>query len=324
MDATNPEPMKRRAFFNRTLSISLALSAVPFGRMLGKTANSETKLPRRKLGKTGEQLSIIGFGGIMLNNQEQAYANDLVARSFDAGINYYDVAPSYGNAEEKLGPALEPYRKQCFLACKTLERKSGGAEKELHQSLKNLKTDHFDLYQLHALSSVEDVETAFGPGGAMELFLKAKKEGKVRFLGFSAHSEEAALLAMSKFDFDTVLYPINYVCWFQGNFGPEAVRMAKEKKMGILAIKGLAHRPVPQGEDKPYERLWYIPIEDEEVQNLSLRFTLSQGVTAAIPPGDPQFLPTALNIGREAVAITKAELEKIKSLSDGVAPLFST
>lgn len=315
--------MKRRAFFNRTLSITLALSSLPFGKIFGKTEKKDVEIPRRELGKTGEQLSIIGFGGIMLNNQEQTFANDLVAKSYDAGINYYDVAPTYGNAEEKLGPALEPYRKKCFLACKTTERKSEGATKELHQSLKNLRTDYFDLYQLHALSSNEDIETAFGPGGAMELFLKAKQEGKVRFLGFSAHSEEAALLAMSKFDFDTVLYPINYVCWFQGNFGPGVVRMAKEKGMGILAIKGLAHRPIPQGMEKPYERLWYIPIEDEEVQNLSLRFTLSQGVTAAIPPGDPQFFPNALNIARGDVAISSAELKKIESLASGVDPLFS-
>lgn len=315
--------MRRRVFFDRTLSLSLALSALPFARVFSKTGKTDGDIPRRKLGKTGERLSIIGFGGIMLNNQEQPYANDLVSKAFDSGINYYDVAPSYGNAEEKLGPALEPYRKNCFLACKTTERKSDGAEKELDQSLKNLRTDYFDLYQLHALSSIEDVETAFGPGGAMELFLRAKQEGKVRFLGFSAHSEKAALLAMSKFNFDTVLYPINFVCWFQENFGPGVVQKAKEKGMGILALKGLAHSPIPQGTDKPYERLWYIPIEDNDLQALSLRFTLSQGVTAAIPPGDPKFFPSALKIAREPVGISSSELEKIRSLSSGVNPLFT-
>jgi predicted aldo/keto reductase-like oxidoreductase len=315
--------MKRRTFFNHTLSFSLALSALPFAKVFSKSPKMSGEFPRRKLGKTGERLSIIGFGGIMVSNQEQSYANDLVAKSYDTGINYYDVAPTYGNAEEKLGPALEPYRKKCFLACKTTERKSEGAAKELHQSLKNLRTDYFDLYQLHALSSVEDVETAFGPGGAMELFLKAKQEGKVRFLGFSAHSEEAALLAMSRFDFDTVLYPINYVCWFQGNFGRGVVQMAKEKGMGILALKSFAHRPIPQGAEKPYERLWYVPIEDEDIQDLSLRFTLSQGVTAAIPPGDPFFFPKALNIAQGPVTLSSAELKKIESLSSEVNPLFS-
>jgi len=90
-----------------------------------------------------------------------------------------------------------------------------------------------------------------------------------------------------------------------------------------LALKSFAHRPIPQGADKPYERLWYIPIEDEDIQDLSLRFTLSQGVTAAIPPGDPFFFPNALNIARGPVAISSAELERIESLSSGVDPLFS-
>ena len=315
--------MKRRTFFNRTISFSLALSAMPFTKIFGKRNSNDGDFPKRQLGKTGERLSIIGFGGIMVNAQEQSFANELVASAYDAGINYYDVAPSYGNAEEKLGPALEPYRKRCFLACKTQERKSEGAKNEIHQSLKNLRTDYFDLYQLHALSSVEDVETAFGPGGAMEVLLRAREEGKIRFLGFSAHSEEAALLAMSKFDFDTVLFPINYVCWFQGNFGPGVVQLAQEKGMGILALKGFAQTGIPQGVEKPYQKLWYIPIEDEEIQSLSMRFTLSQGVTAAIPPGDPHFWLNAIKIAQERTSISSAEIEKLESLSNGVAPLFT-
>ena len=315
--------MKRRTFFNRTISLSLALSALPFVRFFGRTSRKTNNFPKRTLGKTGEQLSIIGFGGIMVNAQEQSFANDLVAQAFDQGINYYDVAPTYGNAEENLGPALEPYRKKCFLACKTAERKADKAEAELHRSLKHLRTDFFDLYQLHALSSIDDVETAFGPGGAMEVFIKARKDGKVRFLGFSAHSEEAALLAMDKFDFDTVLYPINYVCWFQGKFGPGVVKTAKEKGMGILALKGLAHTLIPEGKDKPYERLWYIPIEENEIQDLSLRFTLSQGVTAAIPPGDPVFWPGALEIAQGHLYISSNEIKKLEGISSGVTPLFN-
>lgn len=316
--------MKRRTFFKRTVTVSLSLSAIPFVRSLGNRGRNSSEFPKRRLGNTNEQLSIIGFGGIMVNQQDQESANELIASAFDTGINYYDVAPSYGNAEEKLGPALKPYRKQCFLACKTTERNSEGATRELHQSLKNLKTDYFDLYQLHALTTVEDVETAFGPGGAMEVFLKAREEGKVRFLGFSAHSEEAALLAMNKFDFDTILFPINYVCWFQGNFGPTVVQRAKEKGMGILALKGLAQTRIPPGIKKPYEKLWYIPIEDEEIQTLSLRFTLSQGVTAAIPPGDPLFWPNALKIAQDQHTFSSSDKKKIEILSVGVEPLFTS
>ena len=313
--------MKRRTFFEKCLTGGIALTAFPlFGRK--KTHDLKTEFPKRILGNTGEKLSIIGFGGILVNDIEQATANNMVASAFERGINYFDVAPSYGNAQDQLGPALKPYRDQCFLACKTLERDKAGAEKELHESLKKLKTDHFDLYQLHALTKKEDVEKAFGPNGAMETVLNAQQEGKIRFVGFSAHSEEAALQAMEKFDFDTILYPINFVCWNQANFGPKVVEKAKEKKMGILAIKALAFTGIPEGTKKPYDRLWYIPIEDKKVANLSVRFTLSQGVTAAIPPGDPGFWDIALDIAQNYKPVTNDEIAELEKISAGIPPLF--
>lgn len=313
--------MKRRTFVEKCFAGSAALTAYPlFAR--AKNHKPVAEFPKRTLGETGEKLSTIGFGGILVSGVEQPVADNMVAEAFENGINYYDVAPTYGNAEEHLGPALKPYRKRSFLACKTQEREKAGAEKELHESLERLKTDYFDLYQLHALTKTEDVETAFGPNGAMETFIKAKKDGKIRYLGFSAHSEEAALLAMEKFSFDTILYPINFVCWNQGNFGPRAIAKAKEKNMGILALKALAFTRVPEGTKKPYERLWYIPIEDKKVATLSLRFTLSQGVTAAIPPGDPGFWDIALKTARDYKPVTDNEIAELKNISTGVTPLF--
>lgn len=280
-------------------------------------------LIRRSLGQTGETLSILGFGGIMLNNMEQPEANNLVARVFDAGVNYYDVAPSYGNAEEHLGPALKPYRDDVFLACKTQKRDRAGAEGELNASLGNLQTDHFDLYQLHAIRTVADVEQAFGPNGAMETFRKARDDGKVRFLGFSAHSQEAALLAMEQFDFDTILFPVNFVCWHHGHFGPEAVKTASEKNMGILAIKSMAFTPIPAGQDRPYPRLWYVPIEQKETAHKAVRFTLAQGVTAAIPPGDSAFFLQALSFIDDHSPLNPPEEQDLQAIAAETPPLFS-
>ena len=155
-------------------------------------------------------------------------AASFVAEAVDRGINYFDVAPSYGNAQERLGPALEPYRQRCFLACKTKERDAAGSAKELEQSLKLLKTDHLDLYQLHALTTLADVEKVFGPGGAMETFGRAKKDGKVRYIGFSAHSEEAAHAALDHFDFDSILFPLSFPLWIKNNFGPSVYDRAKK------------------------------------------------------------------------------------------------
>jgi len=153
--------------------------------------------PRRILGKTGEQVSMIAFGGIVVKDAEPAHAAKVVGEAFGRGINYFDVAPTYGDAELKLGPALKPYRDKVFLACKTQKRDRAGAEKELRESLKRLQTNRFDLYQLHAITDVkEDVEAALGKGGAMEAIVEAKKQGLLRYIGFTAHSPEAALTAM--------------------------------------------------------------------------------------------------------------------------------
>jgi predicted aldo/keto reductase-like oxidoreductase len=313
--------MNRRQFLKTGMASSAAVS---LGTVIGCGQKGEKMLAisKRHLGRTGEFLSVVGFGGIVVMDEEQAQANNYVAQAFDLGVNYFDVAPSYGNAQDRLGPALRPYRDRCFLACKTTQREKPGAEKELHDSLTKLQTDHFDLYQLHALTTVEEVEKACGPNGAMEVFLKAREQGKVRFLGFSAHSEEAALLALEKFDFDTILFPVNFVCWYQGNFGPRVIEKAAQKGMGILALKALAYTVVKEGVEKPCKKCWYIPSTDYEMQDLALRFALSKGVTAAVSPSEASYLWRALEIAKNADTFTRQENERLLKWSEGVEPIF--
>lgn len=311
--------MKRREFIENCLLLGAGMSLSSLTR-----CNSSKRLQKRELGKTGEKLSMIGFGGIIVMDETIKTAKERVAAAVDRGVNYFDVAPTYGNAETRLGPALKPYRQDTFLACKTTQREKTEARKELENSLKNLQTDYFDLYQLHALTTKDDVEEAFGPNGAMETFIKAKKDGLVRYLGFSAHSEKAALMAMERYDFDTILFPINFVCWHKGNFGPQVIAKAQKKNMGILALKALAYSRIPEGQEDPYEKLWYIPIEDNKVADLSLRFTLSQGVTAAIPPGDYRFFNPAIDIASNFSPLNQDQQKDLKKAQEGATPLFTT
>lgn len=313
--------MKRRIFIRNTTLSSLALT-IPAIRSFGNNFSADYKIPKRKLGKTGDKLSVIGFGGIMLNDNPQDFANELVAKSYDLGVNYYDVAPNYGNAQERLGPALKPYRKNCFLACKTHERDAKGAQSNLEESLRLLETDHLDLYQLHALSNVEDVERCFGPGGAMETIDKAKKEGKIRNVGFSAHSVDAALLAMKNYDFDSILFPVNFACWNAGNFGPQVYAEAEKRGMGILALKAMALTRLKDGEQKLFKNVWYRPIQDEEVMKMALKFTLSKNVTAAIPPGKNTLFLKALEFMDDYRNISEPETEKLLSLAKNTEPIF--
>jgi len=315
--------MKRREFIKTTaLSVPLValfppdLSSITRDLVAGK-------IEKRSLGKTGKKLSIIGFGGIVVKDATPEDASSIVKFAYDAGVNYFDVAPSYGDAEIKLGPALEPYRKKVFLACKTMERTREGARKELEQSLLNLKTDHFDLYQMHAVTNMKDVETLLGKGGALETFLEAKKEGKIKFIGFSAHSVEAATALMNGFDFDTILFPFSIATWHNGNFGPQVMELAKQKQMGILALKTMAKGPWAEGADRSkYPKLWYEPFASEEEIKMGLRFAFSHPITSAIPPGDAHFFKMALKLKNQLTPLKNDEVEMIKTKGLSINPLF--
>ncbi|MEZ5104307.1 MAG: aldo/keto reductase [Draconibacterium sp.] len=313
--------MKRRIFIRNSAFGAMALT-IPAIRAFGNNFSSDYQIPKRVLGKTGEKLSVIGFGGIMLNDNPQDFANELVAKAYDLGVNYYDVAPTYGNAQDRLGPALKSYRKNCFLACKTTKRDAAGAQSELEDSLKKMQTDHFNLYQLHALSSIEDVEKVFSQGGAMETFVKAKKDGKVKHLGFSAHSVEAALLAMKNYDFDSILFPINFVCWNAGDFGPQVFAEAEKRGMGILALKAMALTRLGEGEQKIFKNVWYRPISDEAIMKMALKYTLSKNITAAVPPGQNTLFLKALEFMNDYKPITEQETEKLLTLAKETTPVF--
>ena len=283
-------------------------------------------IPKRRLGKTGQDLSIIGLGGIVIMNAEQTVANNTVAQAHDAGINYVDVAPSYGDAQQLLGPALKPYRNHFFLACKTGKRDKAGAEAALDDSLKMLETDHLDLYQHHAVTTLEDVKQIMGPGGAQEAFLAARQAGKVRFIGFSAHSVEAALALLDHFDFDTVLFPINFVLASRENFGPQVIARVHEKGAGMLALKAMAKSKWPESmakSQKPNPKEWYQPCSVAEEAALALRWTLSQRITAAIPPGDERYFPLAMYVAQNFQPITPEEEKRLMARAAQATPIFT-
>jgi len=279
-------------------------------------------MEKRPLGKTSETLSLVGFGGMILMDEEPAAAARLVAQAVERGINYFDVAPLYGNAEERLGPALEPYRKAVFLACKTHARSRDGAWAELRRSLQRLRTDYLDLYQLHEMLTLGEVDLVTRAGGALEAFVEARRQGLVRYLGFSAHSEEAALALLDRFDFDTVLFPVNYVLWHQGNFGPAIMARAQEKGAARLAIKALAKRPWVPGEARPWPKCWYSPVDTPEEAALALRFTLSRPVTAAVSPSYARFLWWACDVADRFQPLTPEEEAEVARRSAGLRPIL--
>ncbi len=279
----------------------------------------------RAFGNQSDQLSIIGFGGIIVSGEPQTEANRLVAEAIDQGVNYFDVAPQYGDAQERLGPALVDRRDEVFLACKTLERSKEGAMAELHDSLGKLRTDRFDLYQLHAMTTEEDFAAVTGPGGALEAFEDARAKGLIRYIGFSAHSAEIALKLLDTFAFDSVLFPVSWTTYFNADFGPQVLKRAEEKGVARLALKAMAMTVREKGRERTtYPKAWYQPIPEDEAElaELALRFTLSQGVTAAIPPGEASLFRLAVRCAQRFQPITPDEEAALRERARGLAPLF--
>jgi len=283
-------------------------------------------LPRRVLGRTGEKLSVVGFPGLALSNYDQERGNKGIVEAFEKGVNYYDVAPAYGrdgDCEKKMGIGLQALdRSKIFLACKTKMRDKEGCRMEMERSLERLKTDHFDLYQLHHIRTPDEVKQALGPGGAMETILKAKEQGKIRYIGFSAHTTKGALEALNGFDFDTVMFPINFVEFYKIGFGKAVLKLAAEKGTAVIAIKPLSKGPWPEGVERT-RKWWYRATETQDEANAAMRFTLSRkGVVAGIPPSFLDLLDRAIEGGKSYRRITKEEVKQLRETADSCLSLF--
>lgn len=233
--------MRRRTFLSSSAAagISLSARAAETGKM--KPAG----IPTRVFGKTGEKLTIIGQAGGRFPMCAYEDAKAITLRAYELGVNYFDTARIYwnGRSEEVYGDVLPPFRKHIFLTTKSPQRSRKGAEEDLEKSLRALKTDHVDLWQIHQVSTMDEVQQIFAPGGAIEAFEAAKKAGKCRFMGFTGHHDPEVHLAMLKnYDkYDTILMPLNPADPSYLSFEKMVLPVAVERGMGIQAMKSTAN-----------------------------------------------------------------------------------
>ena len=285
------------------------------------------QVPKRRLVRTGEALSIVGFPGLTLRYNTQQVADERVRKALDEGINYFDVAPAYGSdgeCEIKMGIAMQGIpREKVFLACKTKMRDAKGAQMELERSLQRLKTDHFDLYQMHVLHTPGEVEQAFGPGGCMEVIEKAKKEGKIRRVGFSAHTSVAAMDAMNTYQFDTVMFPINFVEHFSFGFGQAVVEKARSQKVSVMTIKSTSAGDWPASVERKDRNYWYKQFEDKSNLDLAVRFALSQpNVVASIPAAHEDNFEQVVELAKNFRPIDKEGMHQLLEIAKSSESLF--
>jgi len=234
-------------------------------------------MKKRLLGKTGLEVSVIGFGGIKLPGVQKDDAVKIINRALDLGLNYIDTARNYRDSEEKIGLVLKERREDCFIATKTTARDAGGLMNDLETSLRNLQTDRIDVYQLHTVSDGNTYKKVMSPGGALEGAKKAKDQGKIDHIGITIHRDlETMKAAIKSNEFETIM--LAYSPLDQEGVGVEVLPMAKERNMGVITMKPLSGGLLclPEHEREGLDR--------DPIVTGSLRYILAnENVSLAIP-----------------------------------------
>jgi aryl-alcohol dehydrogenase-like predicted oxidoreductase len=250
------------------------------------------------------------------------------AEAIALGVNHLDIAPRYGLAEELVGPLIPAVRDQLFVGCKTGRKNAGGVRAQLEESLTKLRTDHFDLYQLHAVTDLDVLEERMD---AAEAILTARDEGLTRFVGITGHNASAPaafIEALRRFDLDTVMFPVNARMWADPDYRRDAealLQICAERDLGVMAIKAAAKLPWPSDVD-PGERsatTWYEPVDEPADMQRAVDFTLSvPGVHAFCTPGDERILRMALDAAEGFSPLSDEAQREAMSAVAGTPSIF--
>jgi aryl-alcohol dehydrogenase-like predicted oxidoreductase len=281
-------------------------------------------LQKRRLGRTGNDSSLAIMGAAAFSKLTQAEVDKAIELCISHGVNHIDVAPSYGDAEKLIGPWLEKHRKEVFLGCKTEKRGETEAHDSLHRSLERLRIERFDLLQLHAVTSMPDLDKAMD--GALKALVKAREEGLTKWIGITGHGIESPAIyleALRRFDFDTVMFPVNPVIWSYPDYrrnAEELLAVAETRDIGIMAIKA-AGRRAWEGERR--YSTWYEPWDDAEHIRQGVHFALSQRAVAGVcTVGEVRLLPMFLDAVESYTPMNTAEQERLVSANVETAPAF--
>jgi len=256
-------------------------------------------MEQRRLGRTGHLSSVVTFGTAGIGKVDQETADRAIQLVLDHGVNHFDVAPRYGEAEVRLKPWMPRIRDRIFLGCKTGQRTRVGAREDLERSLERLGTEHLDLYQLHAVGKLHELDECTAKGGALETLIEARERGITRWLGITGHTHDAPrthLEALRRFDFDTVMFPLNFVLWSDLQYRRDAGALLEEcrqKDVGVHIIKTVAKDP--WGDRPKTHSTWYEPFTDQATIDAAVAFVLSQPVTTLTSAGDVTVLPKVVS-----------------------------
>jgi aryl-alcohol dehydrogenase-like predicted oxidoreductase len=256
-------------------------------------------IPTHQFGRTGHESTRILFGAAAFSQVSQEDADRTIALLEEHGINHFDTAASYGDAELRLGPWLEHNRDKVFLATKTGEREAGPAYDEIRRSLERMRVDTVDLIQLHNLVEESEWDTAMGPGGALEAAVRAREEGLVRFIGVTGHGLTVAEMhrrSLEQFDFDSVLLPYNYPMMLNPQYAGDFERLAAiclQRNVAMQTIKAITK--APWGDREQTAATWYEPLRDQGPIDMAVHWVLGRPSAFLNTVGDIDVLPLVLD-----------------------------
>lgn len=281
----------------------------------------------RRFGRTGHMSTVAIFGAAAFWEVGQAEADEVMEQVIASGVNHIDVAPSYGIAEERLGPWLARERDRFFVGCKTMERTKEGASAELGRSLERLQVDYFDLYQIHAITSLAELDEVTRAGGALDALIEAREASLTRFIGITGHGVDCPAVfieALRRFDFDSVLFPINFVQYANTTYRQNAedlLQQCRAKNVGTMIIKPIARGP--WGEHPKTHNTWYQPFTDPDNIQQAVNFVLSQDVTGLCTVGDTRLLPLVLGACENFTLLSETGQEALVDSAVEYEPLFA-
>ncbi|MGJ6979480.1 aldo/keto reductase [Aestuariimicrobium soli] len=279
----------------------------------------------RRFGRTGHQTSVLVYGAAGLGNVSQDVADASLAGALEAGINHFDTAHNYGEAEDRMGPWVPGVRDQIFLATKTQQRTTEAAWAEINRSLERLDTDRLDLIQVHAVCNDDDLADVFADGGPLPALERARDEGLVRWLGITGHTEAAPRIhaeALRRFDFDSVLTPMNHQLYADPQFAEHfsaLLDLVDERDVGLRTIKAIARRPWSSEERR--WATWYEPFDTQELVTAAVSWVLGRfpQIAGLATAGESRLLPLvyeaeAHRIDADEADAVLAEVEDYRSI----------
>jgi aryl-alcohol dehydrogenase-like predicted oxidoreductase len=285
-------------------------------------------MQERKLGRIGYSSSVVMFGAASLGNVSQEEADASISFALEHGVNHFDTAASYGDAELRMGPWMPKIRDQIFLATKTGERSYDKAKDEIHRSLERLQTDTIDLIQLHAVGDLKELDLCTCKGGALEAVVEAKEQGLVKAIGITGHGHSAPathLEALRRYPFDTVLLPLNYYLYtlpeYRHDFDLFMAEAAKHEA-AVRVIKAIAKGPWDEKQSRGYAT-WYEPFDQQKIIDACVNFVLSfPGISGFASAGDVHLFPKIVDAAERFGSMSSEDTNKILSAISGYSSPF--